>query len=314
MKWGIIGAGRIAHRFVKCLENFEDCELYAVSCRTQVKADAFKEEHHACIAYAGFENIVTDPNIDAVYIATPHQYHYEWIIKCLEAKKAVLCEKPAYMNSHEMKQVMQCSRENHVLFMEAMKTRFIPLYKEIKQRIYHQEIGEILSIETSLCNEMDLEIIKDTYLMDPKSGGVLTDTGIYCIAWLEDYLKDSYTIESVETHVQNGVNLYTNAKLHFDKVSAVMECAMDRKKDRNAVIQGTKGKIIVEDLHRPQKAIIETNHIEEFNIPYVIDDFYGQLEEFIGLWKQNQIESKIMPLESSLRCAQIMDAIQEYVR
>lgn len=314
MKWGIIGAGRIAHRFVKCLENFEDCELYAVSCRTQVKADAFKEEHHACIAYAGFENIVTDPNIDAVYIATPHQYHYEWIIKCLEAKKAVLCEKPACMNSHEMKQVMQCSRENHVLFMEAMKTRFIPLYKEIKQRIYHQEIGEIISIETSLCNEMDLEMIKDTYLMDPKSGGVLTDTGIYCIAWLEDYLKDSYTIESVETNVQHDVNLYTNAKLHFGKVSAVMECAMDRKKDRNAVIQGTKGKIIVEDLHRPQKAIIETNHIEEFNIPYVIDDFYGQLEEFIGLWKQNQIESKIMPIESSLRCAQIMDAIQEYVR
>lgn len=314
MKWGIIGAGRIAHRFVNSLEHFEDCELYAVSCRTQTKADAFKEQHNACVAYAGFDKIVTDSNVDAVYIATPHQYHFEWIIKCLEAKKAVLCEKPACMNSNEMKQVMQLAKENHVLFMEAMKTRFIPLYKEIKQRIINQEIGKILSIETSLCNEMTLDMIKDSYLMDPNSGGVLTDTGIYCIAWLEDYLKDSYTIDSVETNIQNNINLYTNAKLHFGDVSAVMECAMDRKKDRHAIIYGIKGKIVVEDLHRPQKAIIETNHVEELNIPYIVDDFYGQLEEFIDLWKHNQTESKIMSLESSLRCAEIMDAIQEHVR
>ncbi len=314
MKWGIIGAGRIAHRFVNSLEHFDDCELYAVSCRTQTKADAFKEQHHACVAYAGFDKIVTDSNVDAVYIATPHQYHFEWIIKCLEAKKAVLCEKPACMNSNEMKQVMQLAKENHVLFMEAMKTRFIPLYKEIKQRIINQEIGKILSIETSLCNEMTLDMIKDSYLMDPNSGGVLTDTGIYCIAWLEDYLKDSYTIDSVETNIQNNINLYTNAKLHFGDVSAVMECAMDRKKDRHAIIYGIKGKIVVEDLHRPQKAIIETNHVEELNIPYIVDDFYGQLEEFIDLWKHNQTESKIMSLESSLRCAEIMDAIQEHVR
>lgn len=314
MKWGIIGAGRIAHRFVQSLENFENCELYAVSCRTQQKADAFKGQHHAKIAYAGFEKIVNDPNIDAVYIATPHPYHCEWILKCLKAKKAVLCEKPACMNANEMHQVIQCTKENHVLFMEAMKTRFIPLYQEIKNRITNQEIGEILSIETSLCNEMDLEMIQGTYLVDPNSGGVLTDTGIYCIAWLEDYLKDSYTIDSVETNIQSNINLYTNAKLHFGEVSAVMECAMDRKKDRHAIIQGTKGKIVVEDLHRPQKSIIETNHVEELNIPYIVDDFYGQLEEFIGLWKHNQTESEIMSLESSLRCAQIMDVIQEHVR
>ncbi len=314
MKWGIIGAGRIAHRFVNSLDHFDDCELYAVSCRTQQKADLFKEEHHACIAYAGFEQIVKDPNIDAVYISTPHQYHCEWIIKCLEAKKAVLCEKPACMNATEMKNVIQCAKENQVLFMEAMKTRFIPLYKEIKHRIDQKELGDIISIQTSLCNEIDLESIKDTYLMDPKSGGVLTDTGIYCIAWLEDYLKDSYSIESVDTNLQNDVNLYTNAKLQFEKVSCVMECAMDRKKDRVAIIQGTKGKIIVHDLHRPQKAIIETDHLEELTIPYVVDDFYGQLDEFINLWKQKKIESEIMSLESSLRCAEIMDAIQKQVR
>ncbi len=314
MEWGIIGAGRIAHRFVQSLENFEDCELYAVSCRTQTKADAFKGQHHAKIAYVGFENIVNDPNIDAVYIATPHPYHFEWILKCLKAKKAVLCEKPACMNANEMHQVMQCAKENHVLFMEAMKTRFIPLYQEIKNRITNQEIGEILSIETSLCNEMNLNMIQGIYLVDPNSGGVLTDTGIYCIAWLEDYLKDSYTIDSVETNIQSNINLYTNAKLHFGEVSAVMECAMDRKKDRHAIFQGTKGKIVVEDLHRPQKAIIETNHVEELNIPYIVDDFYGQLEEFIDLWNQHKTESEIMSLESSLRCAQIMDVIQEHVR
>lgn len=311
MRWGIIGAGRIAHRFVNSLNHFQHCELYAVSCRTKEKAELFAKEHHAKVAYGGFECIVNNPNIDAVYIATPHQYHKEWIIKCLNAHKAVLCEKPACMNALEIEEVIRCAKKNNVLFMEAMKTRFVPLYKEIKNRILNDEIGEILSIDTSLCNFMDVEKMKDTYLMDPSSGGVLTDTGIYCISWLEDYLKDNFVVKNANVEVKDNVNFYTYATLQFGNVNALVECAMDRKKDRTARITGTKGKIIVQDLHRPQLATIETSKIEELNIPYIVDDFYGQLDEFISLYENHQIESKIMSFDSSLRCMQIMDAIRE---
>lgn len=312
VRWGIIGAGRIAHRFCESLKHFDDCELYAVSCRTQEKADAFKQQYNAKIAYAGFDNIVNDSNIDCVYVATPHQFHKEWIIKCLKSHKAVLCEKPACMNAEEMKEVIVCAKENNTLFMEAMKTRFVPLYQDIKKRIINGDIGEIQLIETSLCNDIDLDMIKGSYLLDPSSGGVLTDTGIYCVSWIEDYLKGKFIVQDVEKNIQNNVNLYTKANIQFSEVSAVVECAMDRSKDRDAIIHGTKGMIIVKNLHRPQYAIVKTDDIEDLHIPYEVDDFYSQIKEFNQLLKQNKIESSIMPFESSLRCAQMIDAISSY--
>ncbi len=314
IKWGILGAGRIAHRFSESLAHFDNCELYAVSCRTQEKADAFKEQHNAKVAYAGFQFIVEDPNIDVVYVSTPHQYHKEWIIKCLKAHKAVLVEKPACINAQEMKEVIACAKENHVLFMEAMKTRFVPLYKVIKKKVLSGEIGDIQSIDTSLCNLIDLKMIKDSYLLDPSSGGVLTDTGIYCLAWLEDYLKGDYVVEKVEKTDFNKANIYTYAELKFGEVAASVECAMDCAKERDAIITGTRGKIIVNDLHRPTHAIIKTSSIEEINIPYVIDDFYGQIKEFVELFEGGKTESSIMPYESSLRCLQMIDSINGLVR
>lgn len=309
MRWGILGAGRIAHRFASSLEHIDGCELYAVSCRTQDKADAFSKQHHAKKAYAGFDSIVNDPDIDAVYIATPHQYHLEWILKCLKAKKAVLCEKPACMHAKEMQQVIQCAKENNTLFMEAMKTRFVPLYQEVKKQIQSGVIGSVQSMHVSLCNAMDLDAMKDSYIMNPSSGGVLTDTGIYCISWIEDYLKHDYVLKHVYANIKDDVNLYTRAEMSFSNVQVTFECAMDRDGKKEITITGTKGSITIDTMHRPQSATIYTNHKEVLEIPYLYDDFYGQLKEFVSLYQNHQVESEVMTFDSSLRCMEIMDCI-----
>lgn len=308
MKWGIIGAGRIAHRFCNALKMVNDCELYAVACRTQDKADVFKELHPCMKAYAGFENIVNDDEIDAVYIATPHPYHYEWIMKCLKAHKAVLVEKPACMNVEEINDVIECAKENNTLFMEAMKTRFVPLYKEIKNRIHKDEIGGITSIYASLCNEIPQQAIDGSYLGNPTSGGVLTDTGIYPISWIEDYCKEDYCLNHLYTNIKDNVNYYTRADMSFGKVDVMIECAMDRNKGRKTIIQGTKGKIVVEDMHRPTTVFI--NDVE-IDMPYEVDDMFSQILHFVDLYNKNKIESDIMSFESSKRCAQIMYTITE---
>lgn len=309
MKWGIIGAGRIAHRFCESLKNIDDCELYAVACRTKEKAQAFQAQHPCKKAYCSFYDIVEDPEIDAVYIATPHNHHFDWIIACLEAHKAVLCEKPACMNVKEIRAVIECAKENKTLFMEAMKTRFIPIYKEVKQRIHNGEIGDITSITVSLCNDVPKEAIFNSYLGDPTSGGVLKDTGIYPISWIEDYLKDDhYQLEHLYTNIQNDVIYYTKALMKFNNVDVTIECAMDRSKPRQTIIYGTKGKIVVDDMHRPQHATINDVELE---IPYEVDDFYGELLHFVSLYNNHQKESSIMPLSSSLRCAEIMYTIIE---
>lgn len=306
MKLGIIGAGRIAHRFCNSLDHIDGCELYAVACRTQEKAEAFKAQHPCTKAYSDFNKIVEDSEIDAVYIATPHNHHFDWIVACLEAHKAVLVEKPACMNVDEMIAIQQCAKENNTLFMEAMKTRFIPLYEEIKRRINNGEIGEIKSITASLCNDMPKENILNTYLGDPTSGGVLTDTGIYPISWIEDYCKDDYQLEHLYTNIQDNVIYYTKALMKFGDIDVTIECAMDRSKPRQTTIIGTKGKIVVDDMHRPQHAFV--NDVE-LKIPYEVDDFFGELTHFVGLYNNHQKESPIMPISSSFRCAQIMAEI-----
>ena len=110
IRWGIIGAGRIAHRFVKALMNETDSRLYAISCRTQQKADAFAQQYGNVKAYAGFDCIVNDPDVDAVYVSVPHAYHKDWIIRCLKAGKPVLCEKPLCLNEEEVDEVLAAYR------------------------------------------------------------------------------------------------------------------------------------------------------------------------------------------------------------
>src|SRR4051794_30597964 len=134
INWGIIGAGNIAHRFADSLEHVEGAQLYAVARRTMEKADQFRAEHPSEVSYDNYQNLLDDDKVDAVYIALPHQLHLEWVEKALRAGKAVLCEKPATLSAVEMRQITKTVHEKQVFFMEAMKSRFVPAYREVKER------------------------------------------------------------------------------------------------------------------------------------------------------------------------------------
>ncbi|MBQ1840488.1 MAG: Gfo/Idh/MocA family oxidoreductase, partial [Atopobiaceae bacterium] len=136
VRWAILGAGNIAHRFAASLAHVENAELVAASCRTREKAEAFLAEvprAEGARAYAGHDALLADPKVDAIYLALPHQFHHEWAIKALRAGKAVLCEKPAMLTAVEMAEVAEVAHETGCLFMEAMKPRFVPLYAQVMQ-------------------------------------------------------------------------------------------------------------------------------------------------------------------------------------
>lgn len=307
MKWGIIGAGRIANRFCASLQNIKECELYAISCRTSEKALAFAKLHPCKKIYSDYNKIVQDPNIDAVYIATPHQFHYEWIMKCLTAHKAVFVEKPACLTVEQINNVIQCAKENNTLFMEAMKTRFVPLYKVIHSLICDGEIGTLTNLELSLCNEIPQEYIRKSYLGDPDSGGVLTDMGIYALSWLDDFVHEELTLTHLYTNLRDDVLYYIRAKLSGKNVSVTLECGMDRSKPKKAIIRGTKGTITIPDFHRPVTACINDRIIE---IPYEYDDFYGEIRHFTELYISGKKESELMSFQSTLNCIKLMQTIQ----
>ena len=326
VRWGILGAGNIAHRFARSLSHVDGAQLVALSCRSAQKAAAFAEEFgvDAIGAYSdealggpdeAHAALLADPEVDAVYLALPHALHHDWAVRALRAGKAVLCEKPACLTAEGMADVARVARETGSLFMEGMKARLTPCYQQVRERVDKGEIGEVVRVETTLCNDMaDLVASGKTYHSRPVGGGVLLDCGIYCASWLDDYLPagEPQVTGFAGTANGDGVDLYADAELQMGGKTATLECAFDRAKPRQATLVGTKGRIVVEELHRCQRATVQVDGAEPrvIDAPYEVDDFYGEARHFTDLVAAGARESDVMPLRSSIRCAQVIDAIK----
>lgn len=311
-RWGILGAGNIAHRFAASLQHQPDSVLTAIACRSQEKARAFTAVYPARAVYTDYAAFLADPDVDAVYLALPHGLHREWALRAIAAGKAVLCEKPAVLCAQEMQEIIAAARSRHILFMEAMKSRFVPLYAQVKAQLAAGAIGTLTALETSLCNDMPFGKMGATYHTQPGQGGVLLDSGIYCASWLEDLLPGAPVLTQITANFENGLDFYVDAALRFADKTARLECAFDRAKPRQAVLHGTEGTITVDDLHRPQRMTVCTGGAaaQTVTAPYVVDDFYGQIDHFVKLMEAGKNESDIMPLAASLRCAEILDTIR----
>ena len=157
INWGILGGGKIARRFAESLAHEPESLLYAVSCRSQEKADAFALFYPVVRSYGSHEALLEDDRVDAVYLALPHGLHHEWAIRALNKGKSVLCEKPAALNAGQVQDIARTANARGLLFMEAMKTRFVPLYAALKQALSEGCIGELLSVEASLCSKVSRE-------------------------------------------------------------------------------------------------------------------------------------------------------------
>lgn len=317
MRFAILGAGNIAHRFAASLAHEPAAELVAVSCRTTSKAEAFLAEvPHAASAraYGSHEELLRDAEVDAIYLALPHALHAEWAIAALRAGKAVLCEKPAMLTAEQMREVAHVARQTGTLFMEAMKPRFVPLYAQVLDAL--PRIGELVRVEASLCNDM-LGFVEGsgTYHMTPGPGaGVLLDCGIYCASWFAGLCPEGEVrLVSVSGAERGGVDVYADAELSCGGLSARVECAFDRAKPRQARIVGTRGSIVVDELHRPQQAtvLVEGQEAIELNAPYEVDDFFGEIHHFVGLVASGAQESPIMSLDDSVRCEEVIDKIRD---
>ena len=132
INWGIIGAGKIASKFATDLNTVPNSKLYAIASRDLEKANAFRQEYNVDLAYGSYKELALDPNIDAIYIATPHSFHKAHTILCLNQHKPVLCEKPFAINLEDVEDMIQRSKQNNTLLMEAMWTIFLPHFQSIQ--------------------------------------------------------------------------------------------------------------------------------------------------------------------------------------
>lgn len=310
IRWGILGCGRIARRFYASLNGSEHGLAYAVAGRDSDKAEAFAHECPVAVVYDSLGALLEDPNVEAVYIALPHALHADWSIKALRAGKAVLCEKPAVLTAQELHGVIACAHSTKRLYMEAMKTRFVPLHARLMKLLDEGDLGRIQFVEASQCCLFPDDITG--YFIDPVQGGCLYDEGIYCVSWLDELLPGKVQIDRTNALFLRGVDWYDNVQLSIGSVPVQLEVAADRGPKSTLHIECEWGSVDVPTLHRPQTATIHRfgQPDQTLSAPYVRDDFAGQIEHFQNLLLAGKHESPIMPLAASLRCAEIIDAIR----
>ncbi len=310
IRYGIIGLGAIAKRFVKVLNTVEGAELVAVAARDKAKAVAFADEFHAKKAYNSYNELINDKEVDVVYVALTHNFHYEVVRLCLNKGKAVLCEKPLTTSEKDTEELVALSREKNVLLMEAMWMKCIPAYKKAKEWVQTGKIGDVKLINASFGNNAVFDA--ESRLFNPNlAGGSLYDVGVYPIQFATGILNEEpEVVNGLATICETGVDEFAAINMSFKSgVLATLSCGLTAYTNRDARIYGTLGNIILYDFYGSQKCELydSENNLKECFGESFEDGFIYEIEHFNELYRTNKIESDIIPHKDVILCAKIVD-------
>ena len=205
IRWGILGAGRIARKFASDLRLAENCELMAIGSRSQQSADEFNKEFPVQYCHYSYEELAQNPEVDVIYIATPHNLHYENTLLCLQHNKAVLCEKPFAMNSRQAIEMIKLAKEKKLFLMEALWTKFHPHYIKTLEMVQQGLLGEITSVLVNFGFKPIPPV--PVRLFDPAlGGGTVMDIGIYNVFIAMSVLGKPDHIEATMTPASTEVD------------------------------------------------------------------------------------------------------------
>jgi dihydrodiol dehydrogenase / D-xylose 1-dehydrogenase (NADP) len=314
IRWGILSTGHISHRFAGALQMLPEAEISAVASRTAHSAEKFAAEFGVGKAYGSYTAMAEDPEVDVVYIGTPHTFHLENSLMCMRAGKSVLCEKALTINAREAEEMIRVAREENVFLMEAMITRHVPLVKKLQQWIRDGKIGEVRMVKASRCARGEFKP-SQRHLNPELGGGSLLDVGVYVISFASMIFQKAPERVVGFAHIgEIGSDEQGAALLKYDKGEiADLSFALRTKAVSDAYIFGTEGYIKIDEVFAvPTKASLYkkdkvTEVIEE---PVMGGGLINEAEEVMRCLKLGLKESPYMPLEESLQIMQIMDKIR----
>ena len=205
IRWGILGAGRIAQKFASDLKLVEDAELFAIASRGKANAELFSGLYPSALQYDSYEDLVQNPDVDVIYIATPHGLHYEHALLCLQHGKAVLCEKAFALNARQAKEMISAARTQKVFLMEALWSKFIPSWQKMMELSGTGQLGEIKNVLINF-GFIPQEPVADRVFNPVLGGGTLLDIGIYNVFYALSALGKPDHIEASMTPAATGVD------------------------------------------------------------------------------------------------------------
>ncbi len=322
IRWGIISTGNIASKFASaCIfenERSGRSVLSAVASRDAQKAAVFAEKWHISRSYGSYEALFADAEIDAVYIATPHNSHAALSIAALKAGKAVLCEKPVSLTEAEFLPVVETARKMNCFFMEAMWMKFNPSFRAALAWMADGRIGTLKYIRTDFF--LDSPFNPAGRLYDPSlGGGALLDVGIYPVtfATMAAGRKRPARLSSIIRNGSTGVDLYNKAHLVWDTgITADLSsaiCLQGLEEMRSGVLIGEKGSILLTNFWMAQSARLldrEGRQVENFDAPFECNGYEYEIREVEKCLIEGKKESSVQTWADSIMVMSILDDIR----
>lgn len=313
LRWGILGTGNIASKFAMGLQALPTAKLVAVGSRSQASADAFGEKYNVPHRHASYEALAADPDVDAIYIGTPHNLHHANMLLGLNYDKAVLCEKPFTINAAQAKEAIDLARARGLFLMEAVWNRFMPLTAELRRLLAEGVIGEVRMISADFAFRTSFNPTSRAF--DPNlGGGGLLDVGVYPINLASMILGTPDRIVSLAELGETGVDEQAAMVLGYPGGQlAVLSTGIRTRSPQEATIMGTNGLIRMPPLWwYPTTLIIDRPNRppETVKIPYEGNGYNYEADEVHRCLRAGKIESDIMPLDETLAIMQTMDTIR----
>jgi predicted dehydrogenase len=315
-RWGILGPGRIAHRFAQALEAVEGARLQAVASRSAERAQDFARQYAVPDAYDSDEALAADPSVDAVYIATPHRYHHAQSRLCLEAGKPVLCEKPFTVNAAQAADLIELAQAKGLFLMEALWSRYLPIYRQVRTWLDRGVIGEVQLVTSTFCFQPERDP-NDRKFAHDLAGGALLDLGVYNVSISQWAIgSDPFDIGAWAKLGDTGVDELTAATMVYPRaVVAQFTCGLSFDAANDLTIYGNAGSVRIHPkFWESTKATLTVGGEETVaTLPFRRNGFEYEIEEAMRCIQGGRGESEQMPLAATLATMRTMDEIRRQI-
>lgn len=313
VRWGILGPGRIARAFVEGLRAAPGAEIVAVGSRDRERAASFASEYGIRNTHGGYDDLVADPEVDAVYIATSHSFHHDHTLMCLRGGKHVLCEKPLALNAVQAERMIDAADEAGLLLMEGVWTRFLPAIERVRELVGEGAVGEVRSVVADFGFRAEFD--PRSRLFSPAlGGGALLDIGVYPINLAVMICGEPSEIRTMANLGETGVDEECAMLLRHDGGRlSVLTASFRADTPREARILGTEGSLTICSPWWAATRIVLTDGAgreETFELPSRGGGYAHEAEAFMDLIRSGSRDSAIMPLQDSLAVMTIMDEIR----
>ena len=312
MKFSILAPGGIARKMAEAVSGLDSVERYAVASRTYEKAKAFADEWGFEKAYGSYEEMLEDPEVELVYVASPHSHHYQYAKMCLEHGKHVLVEKAFTVNAAQAEELIRLSEEKGLLLTEAIWTRYMPSRRMIDELVESGVIGEVTSLTANLGYVLDhVERMQNPEL----AGGALLDLGVYPINFaMMVFHSEIRDVTSAAVMSPKGIDWMNSITLTFeDGKMAVLHSNMLAQTDREGVINGSKGYIEIQNINNCEEIRVfdlDRKMTARYQVPEQINGYEYEVLACQKAIESGRVECDEMPHSETLKVMKLMDKIR----